>query len=269
MLEFFKLAAFQVSLYWLTRATADEETCPDGWSFVEKANRCYKYFATPVSWNVALRKCNRQNATLPTIHYRETNDAIGEFNAHRYYAFYHIGLRQGAAGEWQWTDGSPLGYVNWTGKGSLNSNDRPCAAARVGLQGVVGWYALDCNYTEWPTVCERPTLTRNGGSEQPQTTEQSTISEASAFTSAATDPTTTTEQGEPTATTTTATEATATTEQGRSTATTVVTNNGKEECKDKVSAWKCKSLTAIYACKAGAYFKYLEENCARSCGFCN
>ncbi|KAH7721259.1 hypothetical protein AAVH_11222, partial [Aphelenchoides avenae] len=42
----------------------------------------------------------------------------------------------------------------------------------------------------------------------------------------------------------------------------------KPECKDAVAAWKCNSLKTIQACKVAQYFKYLEKNCAKTCGFC-
>ncbi|KAH7695615.1 hypothetical protein AAVH_37323, partial [Aphelenchoides avenae] len=115
-------------------------------------------------------------------------------------------------------------------------------------KGVVGWFPLDCNYTEWPTVCERSALKRNVGNEQLKTTD---VSGGSSAASAVT----------PTAGTTTG--------QDPDTATTAGAKPVNKACKDKAAAWKCKSLTAIYACKAGAYFKYLEENCARSCPFCS
>lgn len=42
MVTFFKLSAFQALLYWLALAKADEAICPDGWTFMENVNRCYK-----------------------------------------------------------------------------------------------------------------------------------------------------------------------------------------------------------------------------------
>lgn len=46
-------------------------------------------------------------------------------------------------------------------------------------------------------------------------------------------------------------------------------NVPQAECKDTVASWKCKTLKAVYACKATKYIKYPAKNCARTCGLCD
>ncbi|KAH7715396.1 antifreeze protein [Aphelenchoides avenae] len=42
----------------------------------------------------------------------------------------------------------------------------------------------------------------------------------------------------------------------------------KYECKDAVSSWKCASLKSLQACSAAQYIKFVQKNCAKTCGFC-
>ncbi|KAH7715391.1 hypothetical protein AAVH_17225 [Aphelenchoides avenae] len=42
----------------------------------------------------------------------------------------------------------------------------------------------------------------------------------------------------------------------------------KSECKDTLASWKCGSLKIHQVCNEAQHLKFVQEKCAKTCGFC-
>ncbi|KAH7707052.1 C-type lectin 7 [Aphelenchoides avenae] len=226
-------------------AVSEESKCLSGWSFSEGANRCYKVNNDLITWEKAQAHCETFNATLAIILNRETEEALRNYTyANINEDFFHIGLRYVQKPKWikwTWLDGTKPNYTNWyTAPNEPNPVFGLCAQASLEQDGG-RWYPEPCWDDKHPSVCELPAL----GAEEslPESGENSGVGgqqpDAGQHVSG---------DGQPGA--------------GQQ------PSGANSECKDAVSQWKCTSLKAIQACKAAQYFKYMQKNCAKTCGFC-
>ena len=84
--------------------------CPDGWTYFNGTDSCYKVFTTPLSWTNARNHCLNQDADLASVTNSETNSFLTTLTTE--YSWIG-GYRSGS--DWgQWTDGSNWGYTNWS-----------------------------------------------------------------------------------------------------------------------------------------------------------
>ncbi|NWV64244.1 PGCB protein, partial [Malurus elegans] len=82
--------------------------CSPGWDSFQGA--CYKHFSTRRSWEDAETQCRHYGGHLATILTPEEQDFIND----QYREYQWIGLNDRTiAGDFQWSDGSPLLYENW------------------------------------------------------------------------------------------------------------------------------------------------------------
>ena len=110
----------------------------------------------PVVWTDAKKICRAWGgdlASMPTPHQQaDLITLTADFKGNAYW----IGLNElGEEGEWQWSDDTPLTYLNWA-KGQPNnkrndSRNENCVAAWFGNRQ---WHDMLC-YAALPFVCKR------------------------------------------------------------------------------------------------------------------
>ena len=108
--------------------------CPDGWTYFNGTDSCYKVFTTPMSWTNARNYCQTQDADLASVTNSETNSFLTTLTTSTSWIG---GYRSGS--DWgEWTDGSNWGYTNWSSgnpNNALGNQDK----TSINYKGVGKW----------------------------------------------------------------------------------------------------------------------------------
>ncbi|POI20330.1 hypothetical protein CIB84_015923, partial [Bambusicola thoracicus] len=135
--------------------------CETFWDKDHLTNSCYQFnFQSTLSWREAWNSCEQQGANLLSItEIHEQTYINGLLTG--YSSTLWIGLNDlDINGGWQWSDNSPLKYLNWeSGEPRAVWGDRPdnpseenCGVIRTESSG--GWQNRDCGIA-LPYVCKK------------------------------------------------------------------------------------------------------------------
>ncbi|CAH1795136.1 unnamed protein product, partial [Owenia fusiformis] len=130
-----------------------EMGCKSGWRHNPANNACYRAYRSTVKWIAAEAYCNSMDANLVSI--LDQNEADW-FEAYRSsisgLTYIWIGLNdRETEGEWIWSDGSYIGFLNWKlsePNGHIASNCTQIKAINKGK-----WDDISCDY-ENSFICE-------------------------------------------------------------------------------------------------------------------
>lgn len=127
--------------------------CEAFWDKDPLTNSCYQFnFQSALSWAEAWTSCLQQDANLLSINEIHEQTYINGLLT-GYTSTLWIGLNDiNVNGGWQWSDGSPLKFLNWESDQPGNSEEENCAVIRTELSGA--WQTRDC-YNAMPYVCKK------------------------------------------------------------------------------------------------------------------
>ncbi|XP_051828478.1 low affinity immunoglobulin epsilon Fc receptor isoform X3 [Antechinus flavipes] len=123
--------------------------CPEGWQFFQK--KCYFFGKESKTWSQAKFACINLQGRLVSIKSREEQSFLTK-NANNKGCW--IGLRDlDIEGEFQWMDGSPLNYTNWSpGEPNNQGQGEDCVAMRP-FNGK--WNDAYCRGYQDSWICEK------------------------------------------------------------------------------------------------------------------
>ncbi|XP_068932327.1 C-type mannose receptor 2 isoform X1 [Petaurus breviceps papuanus] len=127
--------------------------CETFWDKDQLTNSCYQFnFQSTLSWREAWASCEQQGADLLSItEIHEQTYINGLLTG--YSSTLWIGLNDlDTNGGWQWSDNSPLKYLNWESDQPDNPSEENCGVIRTESSG--GWQNRDCNIA-LPYVCKK------------------------------------------------------------------------------------------------------------------
>uniref|UniRef100_A0A3Q1GYY0 Mannose receptor, C type 2 n=1 Tax=Anabas testudineus TaxID=64144 RepID=A0A3Q1GYY0_ANATE len=132
--------------------------CETFWDTDPLTDSCYQFnFQATLSWNEARLSCQQQGADLLSITKLHEQTYINGFLT-GYSAALWIGLNDlDINGGWQWSDSSPLRYLNWEQEQPNHADEENCAVIRTESSG--RWQNRDCSVA-LPYICKkRPNAT--------------------------------------------------------------------------------------------------------------
>ncbi|PKK19100.1 mannose receptor, C type 2 [Columba livia] len=127
--------------------------CETFWDKDHLTNSCYQFnFQSTLSWREAWNSCEQQGANLLSItEIHEQTYINGLLTG--YSSTLWIGLNDlDINGGWQWSDNSPLKYLNWESDQPDNPSEENCGVIRTESSG--GWQNRDCGIA-LPYVCKK------------------------------------------------------------------------------------------------------------------
>uniref|UniRef100_A0ABM5GR70 C-type mannose receptor 2 isoform X1 n=1 Tax=Pogona vitticeps TaxID=103695 RepID=A0ABM5GR70_9SAUR len=134
--------------------------CDTFWDKDQLTNSCYQFnFQSTLSWQEAGKSCEQQGASLLSItEIHEQTYINGLLTG--YGSTLWIGLNDlDLNGGWQWSDNSPLKFLNWESDQPDNPNEENCGVIRTESSG--GWQNRDCSIA-LPYICKKkPNATSN------------------------------------------------------------------------------------------------------------
>ncbi|KAM5136029.1 C-type mannose receptor 2 [Mantella aurantiaca] len=127
--------------------------CETFWDKDPLTHSCYQFnFQSALSWGEAWTSCLQQDANLLSINEIHEQTYINGLLT-GYSSTLWIGLNDlNVNGGWQWSDGSPLKYLNWENEQPGNSEEENCAVIRTESLGA--WQNRNC-YNALPYVCKK------------------------------------------------------------------------------------------------------------------
>ncbi|KAM4622511.1 C-type mannose receptor 2 [Discoglossus pictus] len=135
------------------------DDCEAFWDKDPLTHSCYQFnFQSALSWSEAWTSCRQQDAHLLSVtEIHEQTYINGLLTG--YTSTLWMGLNDlDTNGGWQWSDGSPLKYLNWENDQPNNSNEENCAVIRTESSGA--WQNRDCG-NALPYVCKKNSATRS------------------------------------------------------------------------------------------------------------
>uniref|UniRef100_A0A8D2LRQ8 C-type mannose receptor 2 n=1 Tax=Varanus komodoensis TaxID=61221 RepID=A0A8D2LRQ8_VARKO len=134
--------------------------CDTFWDKDHLTNSCYQFnFQSTLSWQEAGKSCEQQGASLLSItEIHEQTYINGLLTG--YGSTLWIGLNDlDLSGGWQWSDNSPLKFLNWESDQPDNPGEENCGVIRTESSG--GWQNRDCSIA-LPYICKKkPNATSN------------------------------------------------------------------------------------------------------------
>ncbi|XP_041029396.1 C-type mannose receptor 2 isoform X1 [Carcharodon carcharias] len=129
------------------------DDCETFWDKDPLTNSCYQFnFQSTLSWSEARISCQQQSSDLLSITELHEQTYINGLLT-GYSATLWIGLNDlDIDGGWQWSDGSPLKYLNWESDQPANSLEENCGVIRTESSG--RWQNKDCGIAR-PYVCKK------------------------------------------------------------------------------------------------------------------
>uniref|UniRef100_H3A816 C-type mannose receptor 2 n=1 Tax=Latimeria chalumnae TaxID=7897 RepID=H3A816_LATCH len=127
--------------------------CETFWDKDPVTKSCYQFnFKATLSWTEARTSCQQQNADLLSItEIHEQTYINGLITG--YSSTLWIGLNDlDVNGGWQWSDSSPLKYLNWEAEQPDNFQEENCGVIRTESQGQ--WQNKDCGIA-LPYICKK------------------------------------------------------------------------------------------------------------------
>ncbi|XP_006017888.1 C-type mannose receptor 2 isoform X1 [Alligator sinensis] len=127
--------------------------CETFWDKDHLTNSCYQFnFQSTLSWREAWNSCEQQGANLLSItEIHEQTYINGLLTG--YSSTLWIGLNDlDINGGWQWSDNSPLKYLNWENDQPDNPSEENCGVIRTESSG--GWQNRDCSIA-LPYACKK------------------------------------------------------------------------------------------------------------------
>ncbi|XP_057629309.1 C-type mannose receptor 2 isoform X2 [Chionomys nivalis] len=127
--------------------------CETFWDKDQLTDSCYQFnFQSTLSWREAWASCEQQGADLLSItEIHEQTYINGLLTG--YSSTLWIGLNDlDTSGGWQWSDNSPLKYLNWESDQPDNPGEENCGVIRTESSG--GWQNYDCSIA-LPYVCKK------------------------------------------------------------------------------------------------------------------
>ncbi|KAM5307383.1 C-type mannose receptor 2 isoform 2-T2 [Glossophaga mutica] len=127
--------------------------CETFWDKDQLTDSCYQFnFQSTLSWREAWASCEQQGADLLSItEIHEQTYINGLLTG--YSSTLWIGLNDlDTSGGWQWSDNSPLKYLNWESDQPDNPSEENCGVIRTESSG--GWQNRDCSMA-LPYVCKK------------------------------------------------------------------------------------------------------------------
>ncbi|KAM4531180.1 C-type mannose receptor 2 [Odontesthes bonariensis] len=132
--------------------------CETFWDTDPLTDSCYQFnFQATLSWSEARLSCQQQGADLLSITKLHEQTYINGLLT-GYSAALWIGLNDlDISGGWQWSDSSPLKYLNWEPEQPNHAEEENCVVIRTESSG--RWQNRDCSVA-LPYVCKkRPNAT--------------------------------------------------------------------------------------------------------------
>ncbi|GCB70748.1 hypothetical protein scyTo_0010843 [Scyliorhinus torazame] len=129
------------------------DDCETFWDKDPLTHSCYQFnFQSTLSWSEAWISCQQQSSDLLSITELHEQTYINGLLT-GYSATLWIGLNDlDIDGGWQWSDGSPLKYLNWESDQPANSLEENCGVIRTESSG--RWQNKDCGIAR-PYVCKK------------------------------------------------------------------------------------------------------------------
>uniref|UniRef100_A0A670J1X4 C-type mannose receptor 2 n=1 Tax=Podarcis muralis TaxID=64176 RepID=A0A670J1X4_PODMU len=136
------------------------DDCDTFWDRDQLTNSCYQFnFQSTLSWQEAGKSCEQQGASLLSItEVHEQTYINGLLTG--YGSTLWIGLNDlDLNGGWQWSDNSPLKFLNWESDQPDNPSEENCGVIRTESSGE--WQNRDCSMA-LPYICKKkPNATSN------------------------------------------------------------------------------------------------------------
>ncbi|XP_023813179.1 C-type mannose receptor 2 [Oryzias latipes] len=133
-------------------------SCETFWDTDPLTDSCYQFnFQAALSWSEARISCQQQGADLLSVTKLHEQTYINGLLT-GYSAALWIGLNDlDISGGWQWSDSSPLKYLNWEKEQPNHADEENCVVIRTESSG--RWQNRDCS-VDLPYVCKkRPNAT--------------------------------------------------------------------------------------------------------------
>ncbi|KAM4692595.1 C-type mannose receptor 2 [Rhinophrynus dorsalis] len=129
------------------------DDCAAFWDKDPLTQSCYQFnFQSALSWTEAWMSCWQQDAHLLSINEIHEQTYINGLLT-GYTSTLWMGLNDlDTNGGWQWSDGSPLKYLNWENDQPSNSEEENCAVIRTESSGA--WQNRDCG-NALPYACKK------------------------------------------------------------------------------------------------------------------
>ncbi|XP_075440470.1 C-type mannose receptor 2 [Ascaphus truei] len=129
------------------------DDCEAFWDKDPLTHSCYQFnFQSALSWSESWTSCRQQDAHLLSINeiHEQTyiNGLLTGYSSTLWMGLNDLDINGG----WQWSDGSPLKYLNWESDQPSNSNEENCAVIRTESSG--SWQNRDCANAR-PYVCKK------------------------------------------------------------------------------------------------------------------
>uniref|UniRef100_A0A8C5WA99 Mannose receptor C-type 2 n=1 Tax=Leptobrachium leishanense TaxID=445787 RepID=A0A8C5WA99_9ANUR len=136
------------------------DECEAFWDKDSLSHICYQFnFQSALSWREAWTSCRQQDAHLLSINEMHEQSYINGLLT-GYSSTLWMGLNDmDTNGVWQWSDGSPLKFLNWENEQPSNSNDENCAVIRTETSGA--WQNRNCG-NALPYVCKKNSTLHRG-----------------------------------------------------------------------------------------------------------
>uniref|UniRef100_A0ACB8ETC2 C-type mannose receptor 2 n=1 Tax=Sphaerodactylus townsendi TaxID=933632 RepID=A0ACB8ETC2_9SAUR len=134
--------------------------CDTFWDKDHFTSSCYQFnFQSTLSWQEAGKSCEQQGASLlsiPEIHEQTyINGLLTGYSSTLWIGLNDLDLNGG----WQWSDNSPLKFLNWENGQPDNPHEENCGVIRTESSG--GWQNRDCSIA-LPYICKKkPNATSN------------------------------------------------------------------------------------------------------------
>uniref|UniRef100_A0A670J2B1 C-type mannose receptor 2 n=1 Tax=Podarcis muralis TaxID=64176 RepID=A0A670J2B1_PODMU len=129
------------------------DDCDTFWDRDQLTNSCYQFnFQSTLSWQEAGKSCEQQGASLLSItEVHEQTYINGLLTG--YGSTLWIGLNDlDLNGGWQWSDNSPLKFLNWESDQPDNPSEENCGVIRTESSGE--WQNRDCSMA-LPYICKK------------------------------------------------------------------------------------------------------------------
>ncbi|KAF1761299.1 hypothetical protein GCK72_009555 [Caenorhabditis remanei] len=129
--------------------------CPSRYVWFQYTQSCYRVVIAQTSFDSANQYCKNDGAELASVHSYTENEFLSQISTTGLGETYNgyniwIGLINNN-GQWQWTDGSPVDFVNW-------ESNYPQSYSTTAMipDGDHRWY--NSNYAQRGYICKRPAV---------------------------------------------------------------------------------------------------------------
>eukprot|EP00118_Oscarella_pearsei_P019823 m.212910 g.212910 ORF g.212910 m.212910 type:complete len:524 (+) comp39780_c0_seq4:3132-4703(+) len=117
-------------------------SCPNGYTYITKTQRCYKVFNSRRNWPDARRQCQNDGGDLVSFKNQEEYELFQNLNTLT--GPYWIGFNDiSQEGKWEWSDNTPVTFTKWDQGEPNNRDDEDCTHTHDGNPGS-SWNDREC-----------------------------------------------------------------------------------------------------------------------------